>query len=178
LHLKYIIKEVKRNIDLLRLSQVESRQIGNLKNILSVGAASGRYGRHGYSSPPESSLPSSEPHAKSNRHTCAMAKTSNWQTYILLVKGNIGPGCLALPFCFSMLGPYVSLSFVLFIGFFCVYNMWVLVKCKRKIPGIKTYGELASATLGRYGETIVEFFLALMQLSICCVYFSFIGRLL
>jgi amino acid permease len=104
-----------------------------------------------------------------------MAKTSNWQTFILLVKGNIGPGCLALPFCFSMLGPYVSLSFVLFIGFFCIYNMWVLVQCKRKIPGIKTYGELASATLGSYGEALVEFFLALMQLSICCVYFSFIG---
>jgi amino acid permease len=74
-----------------------------------------------------------------------------------------------------MLGPYVSLGFVLFIGFFCVYNMWVLVRCKRKIPGVKTYGELASATLGHRGETMVEFFLALMQLSICCVYFSFIG---
>lgn len=104
-----------------------------------------------------------------------MEKTSNWQTFILLVKGNIGPGCLALPFCFSMLGPYVSPALVLFIGFFCVYNMWVLVRCKRKVPGVKTYGELASATLGQRGETLVEFFLALMQLSICCVYFSFIG---
>jgi amino acid permease len=74
-----------------------------------------------------------------------------------------------------MLGPSVSLGFVFFIGFFCVYNMWILVRCKRRIPGVKTYGELAAATLGRRGETLVEFFLALMQLSICCVYFSFIG---
>ena len=102
-------------------------------------------------------------------------KTNDFQTYILLVKGNIGPGCLALPYCFSMLGPFASFSLTLFIGFFCVYNMWILVKCKRTITGVKTYGELASATLGSWGEWIVEFFLALMQLSICCVYFSFIG---
>jgi amino acid permease len=104
-----------------------------------------------------------------------MKGTTNWQTFVLLVKGNIGPGCLALPFCFSMLGPLLSLPILLTIGIFCVYNMWLLVHCKRNQPGVKTYGELGLTMFGRWGEMIIDFFLAVMQLGICCVYFSFIG---
>lgn len=102
--------------------------------------------------------------------------TSAVQTYILLVKGNIGPGCLALPFVLSMLGPFVSLPVLGIVGFFCVYNMWLLVECKKSFVEVKTYGEMGLAAFGRRGEVLVEVFLSMMQLSICCVYYTFIAN--
>lgn len=120
--------------------------------------------------------------------------TTDWETYILLVKGNIGPGticslcailivtflqmtgCLSLPFCFSLLGPVWSLPVLAVTGFFCVFNMWVLIDCKKKILGSSTYGELGLFAFGKKGEKLVEFLLMTMQLSICTVYFSFMGK--
>lgn len=101
--------------------------------------------------------------------------TTEWETFILLVKGNIGPGCLSLPFSFSLLGPIWSLPVLSVTGFFCVYNMLVLIDVKRKIPGAQTYGELGLFVFGKYGEGAVELLLMTMQLSICTVYFSFMG---
>lgn len=101
---------------------------------------------------------------------------SNWQTFFLLVKGNIGPGCLALPYSFSMLGARGSFQFLLIVAFLCITNMWLLVACKRKVPGVKTYGELGLYAFGRKGEVLIEVFLSLSQVSICCVYISFIAN--
>ena len=100
--------------------------------------------------------------------------TSTLQTYVLLVKGNIGPGCLALPFVFSMLGVVYSLPVLFVVGFFCVYNMWLVVECKKCFEDVKTYGELGLAAFGRSGEVLVEILLSMMQLSICCVYYTFL----
>mmetsp|Transcript_4761 Transcript_4761/g.7224 ORF Transcript_4761/g.7224 Transcript_4761/m.7224 type:complete len:518 (+) Transcript_4761:137-1690(+) len=101
--------------------------------------------------------------------------TTDWATLVLLVKGNIGPGCLAMPYIFSMLGPVWSVPALLGVALVCVYNMWLLAQCKKRVDGAKTYGELGLAAFGRTGELVVELFLIAMQLSICCVYFSFIG---
>jgi len=92
-----------------------------------------------------------------------------------LVKGNIGTGCLALPFCFSMLGSFWSVIVLGVSGSLCVYNMWLVVQCKRRLLGANTYGELGYAAFGRKGELTIESFLTMMQLSVCCVYFTFIG---
>eukprot|EP01041_Mallomonas_annulata_P009708 gene9708-20185_t len=102
-------------------------------------------------------------------------RTSNWETFVHLVKGNVGTGCLALPFCFSMLGPFWSIIGLGITGTVCVYNMWLVVECKNSLVGAHTYGELGFAAFGKNGEFIVESFLILMQLSVCCVYFTFIG---
>lgn len=107
--------------------------------------------------------------------TSQTISTSNWETYILLVKGNIGAGCLALPYCFSMFGKWYSVLTLMAVGYLCVYNMYVLIKCKRYCTGVKTYGGIGLVALGRIGESVIEFFLSVMQLSICCVYVSFIG---
>lgn len=106
----------------------------------------------------------------------ATVLNSNWQTFFLLVKGNIGPGCLALPYSFSMLGTHGSLPFLFVIAVLCIGNMWLLVECKQKVADAKTYGELGLYAFGRGGELIIEIFLTLSQLSICCVYMSFISN--
>ena len=104
------------------------------------------------------------------------SRTTNMQTILHLIKGNIGPGCLALPFCFSLLGPIYSLPTILLIAITCIYNMWLLVECKRRLHGPRTYGELALAVYGKNGQCFVESCLCFMQLSICCVYISFISN--
>jgi hypothetical protein len=75
-----------------------------------------------------------------------------------------------------MLGTHGSLPFLLIVAFLCIGNMWLLVECKRKVPGVKTYGEVGLYALGRRGEVIIEVFLTLSQFSICCVYISFISN--
>ena len=67
-------------------------------------------------------------------------QTTNLETYLHLVKGNVGTGCLALPYCFSLLGPSWSILGLSITGFVCVYNMWLIVDCKRRLPGAITYG--------------------------------------
>lgn len=111
-----------------------------------------------------------------------MRNTSNLQTVIVMVKGNIGPGCLALPFFFSLIGPILSIPVIFFIGSMCVYNMWLLVHIKNHLmvrnPDLKvqTYGDLGLLIFGKSGRTFVEFCLAFMQLSICCIYVSFVSN--
>lgn len=101
--------------------------------------------------------------------------TSQWQTTLHLIKGNVGPGCLALPFCFSLLGPFLSAFGVLFIGVVCVYNMWLLVECKKAVLGANNYGDIGFFVCGKYGRSIINSFLVFMQVSIGCVYVIFVG---
>ena len=60
-------------------------------------------------------------------------QTTVWQTFVHLVKGYIGPGCLSLPWAMSQLGiiPGVVLCFGL-----CAwssYNCWIVVHLKRQL---------------------------------------------
>jgi proton-coupled amino acid transporter len=107
------------------------------------------------------------------------AGTSAFETFINLFRGNIGPGCLSLPFAFSLLGPVASPVLLCFLGFVTVFNMFLLLDCKqhvnRRVADAATYGEVALYSLGASGQRIVDFFVVLSQLSICLVSFSFVS---
>ena len=131
------------------------------------------------------------------------AKSTASQTFIHLLKGYIGPGCLSLPWAVSQVG-FVGGSFAIAImSCWSSYNCWTIVKIKRYIErstlqsmktniidGAETKSESASSMASSaltypdvgewaYGEKFEKFTSACIctqQLAICTVFFSFIGE--
>ena len=56
-----------------------------------------------------------------------------WQAYIHVVKGNIGPGCLSMPYAFSQGGLITSLAVLSAFAPACIYCMLLLVWSKHKM---------------------------------------------
>ncbi|GJQ79453.1 hypothetical protein Trydic_g16308 [Trypoxylus dichotomus] len=116
--------------------------------------------------------------------------TSNMETIIHLLKGSLGTGILAMPEAFKNAGLLTGFVFTIIIGFICTYCLHVLVNaqyvlCKRlKIP-ILTYPESMKIALetgppglrgfARMSPLLVDIFLVLYQLGICCVYVLFVA---
>lgn len=104
---------------------------------------------------------------------------SNRQTFMNVLKGNVGPGSLALPFAFSRAGAALGpLGFFLLLSM-AIYNMHLLIMCRERLrrQGVfaRTYGEVAGALLGARGKHMVDAFIVLTQLGICTVYSAFFG---
>ena len=60
-------------------------------------------------------------------------RTSAKQTFLHLVKGYIGPGCLSLPWAVSQLGFVMGTIAIFVISYWSSYNCWTIVKIKRYI---------------------------------------------
>jgi proton-coupled amino acid transporter len=60
---------------------------------------------------------------------------------------------------------------------FTLIGWLMLLKCKQQLAGNLplSYGDVAAHVFGPNGQSIVNFFVVLTQLGICCVYFSFIA---
>lgn len=116
--------------------------------------------------------------------------TSNLDTMIHLLKGNIGSGILAMPDAFSNAGLVVGTIGTLFMGFVCTHCMHMLVKCahelcrRTQVPalGFSEVVEVAFATgpsrtrhLSHAAKILVNVFLCITQLGFCCVYFVFVA---
>ncbi|CAM6031414.1 unnamed protein product, partial [Sphagnum compactum] len=116
--------------------------------------------------------------------------TSNLETMIHLLKGNIGTGILAMPDAFKNAGLYVGLFGTMIMGVICTHCMHVLVRCSQELsnrvqvpalsfpevvytcfktgpPGIQRYANLA--------RNLINMFLVITQLGFCCVYFLFVA---
>lgn len=104
---------------------------------------------------------------------------SRKQTFMNVLKGNVGPGCLSLPFAFSQAGALLGPLGFFVLSSMAVYNMHLLIQCRERLKKggrwARTYGEVAREVLGDKGKLLVDTFIVLTQLGICCVYFSFFG---
>ncbi|XP_055386340.1 proton-coupled amino acid transporter-like protein CG1139 isoform X2 [Condylostylus longicornis] len=116
--------------------------------------------------------------------------TSNLDTMIHLLKGNIGTGILAMPDAFKNAGLYVGLFGTLIMGAICTHCMHMLVNCSHELcrriqaPSL-TFSEVAYTcfetgpkTLNRYSNlarSAVNTFLFVTQIGFCCVYFVFVA---
>jgi hypothetical protein len=56
-----------------------------------------------------------------------------WQAYVHVVKGNVGPGCLSMPYAFSQGGLIPSLCIMTVFAPACIYCMLLLVWSKHKM---------------------------------------------
>lgn len=117
--------------------------------------------------------------------------TSNSETLIHLLKGCLGTGILAMPEAFKNAGMVNGLVFTFVIGALCTYCLHVLVQaqytlCKRYRVPILTYPESMKIALesgpkclrpyARFSPFLVDFFLIVYQLGICCVYIVFVAK--
>mmetsp|Transcript_2458 Transcript_2458/g.4893 ORF Transcript_2458/g.4893 Transcript_2458/m.4893 type:complete len:209 (-) Transcript_2458:1282-1908(-) len=61
------------------------------------------------------------------------SRTTVNQTFIHLLKGNVGPGCLSLPWAVSQIGFVGGTIAIAIMAFWSSYNCWTIVKIKRYI---------------------------------------------
>lgn len=127
-----------------------------------------------------------DPHLHRNRPH----PTTNFETLVHLLKGSLGTGILAMPQAFFNAGYVSGFINTILIGILCTYCLHVLVQaqyilCKRHRVPILTYPvsmkmalEEGPACLRRfspYAIVIVDGFMIVYQLGICCVYIVFVA---
>jgi amino acid permease len=122
-------------------------------------------------------------------------RTTVWQTFVHLIKGYMGAGCLSLPWAVSQLGLFWGPLAIFVIAYWSSYNCWTIVKLKRFIEEETSYvddkaSETSSVTantnitypdVGKwaYGtkfQTYVSTCVCTQQLAICTVFISFVGE--
>ncbi|XP_008211722.2 proton-coupled amino acid transporter-like protein CG1139 [Nasonia vitripennis] len=130
--------------------------------------------------------PEYDPHQHRNRPH----PTTNTETLIHLLKGSLGTGILAMPNAFCNSGLVTGTVATVIIGILCTYCLHILVKaqyelCKRlKVPilnypqSMKVALEQGPPSLRKFAHSspiIVDAFLIVYQLGICCVYIVFVA---
>lgn len=122
-------------------------------------------------------------------------KTTATQTFIHLLKGYMGAGCLSLPWAVSQLGLFWGPLAIFTVSYWSSYNCWTIVQVKRFIEqenteeadknsvasSVTTNTQVTYAAVGAffYGtqfETYVAACVCTQQLAICTVFISFVGE--
>lgn len=127
-----------------------------------------------------------DPHLHRNRPH----PTTNFETLVHLLKGSLGTGILAMPQAFYNAGYISGFVNTILIGILCTYCLHVLVQaqyilCKRHRVPILTYpismkmaleeGPNCLRRFSPYAVVIVDGFMIVYQLGICCVYIVFVA---
>lgn len=127
-----------------------------------------------------------DPHLHRNRPH----PTTNFETLVHLLKGSLGTGILAMPQAFYNAGYLSGFINTILIGVLCTYCLHVLVQaqyllCKRHRVPILTYpismkmaleeGPECLRRFSGYAVVIVDGFMIVYQLGICCVYIVFVA---
>lgn len=120
-------------------------------------------------------------------HVKETKKISSTAAYIQLVKGNLGPGCLALPYAFSHGGLVESTVVFAVVVAIVLYGMLSLLDCKRSLLSrnrngsqteLQTYGDVAQELLGSTGKIISDILLVVLQFGILAVQVDFVSTTL
>ncbi|XP_064098734.1 uncharacterized protein LOC135209930 [Macrobrachium nipponense] len=117
--------------------------------------------------------------------------TTDNETLVHVLKGNVGTGVLAMPQAFMNAGLWVGFVGVAVMGIVCIECMFMLLRCSRTLcrrasVTALSYEDSAKAAF-EYGPEgcrkyanavgyIITAFLIITQLGFCCVYFVFISQ--
>lgn len=124
-------------------------------------------------------------------------KQTDREAYFNLCRGSLGPGMLALPHVFSLVGWSLGMLLLALLSVAIWLNMVLLVEVRhflgrstqqlRRAPAaawfsphrlgadVRTYPEIGRAVWGRAGHAAVECVLVALELGICTVYFVFLS---
>jgi hypothetical protein len=114
------------------------------------------------------------------------------EAVIHLMKGNLGPGVLALPLQFVRVGAPIGLAVLAIVGMQGVYCMWLIVATQHavhkqgraaELPDRRnspaeplSFEDLGQLAFGRSGRRLVQSSVLCLQLGICCVFLSLVGE--
>lgn len=120
-----------------------------------------------------SSLEIDDPHAP-------LHKTNVTQTFLHLVKGYIGPGCLSQPWAYTQIGIQYGVMATIILGILTTYNCLIVMRRKVQFAdefsgSHVTYSDVGELAYGLKFRLYVSFSVCIQQLSVCTVYFSFIS---
>lgn len=116
--------------------------------------------------------------------------TTNIDTLLHMLNGNLGTGILAMPDAFKNAGLYVGFFGTMIMGVICTHSMHILVKCSHELCKRYEVPSLSFAEVGQYAlesgssslqrfsrliGILINCFLILMQVGFCCVYFLFVA---
>ncbi|CAG9816184.1 unnamed protein product [Phaedon cochleariae] len=116
--------------------------------------------------------------------------STNFETFLNLLKGVLGTGILAMPEGFKYAGMINGIVCTMLIGIFSTYCFHVLVRsqyvlCKKNKIGLLPYPHSMKAALAigpkwmrrfsKYAGGITNFFLIAYQIGTLCVYVIFVG---
>ena len=126
-------------------------------------------------------------------------KTGVGETFIHLLKGYMGAGCLSLPWAVSQLGLFWGTIAIFAMGYWSSYNCWTVVKLKRYIERTTpadesdkmsmsevssavssntniTYPDVGDWAHGSHFQSYIAACVCVQQLAICTVFISFVGE--
>jgi proton-coupled amino acid transporter len=134
-------------------------------------------------------------------HALEAHKTGVWETFIHLLKGYMGAGCLSLPWAVSQLGLFWGTIAIFAMGYWSSYNCWTVVKLKRYIERTApsddkmsvmseasigsaastsnsniTYPDVGDWAHGSHFQSCIAACVCVQQLAICTVFISFVGE--
>jgi len=106
----------------------------------------------------------------------------------MMVRGNLGPGMLALPYAFGQAGWLAGAVVMVLTILQGMYSMQVLVTCERLLvadlaakndedgttPERLTLGQVVRLCLGHRGSQFIELVLFVAQAGVCCIYISMV----
>lgn len=81
-------------------------------------------------------------------------QTSTTQTFISLIKGYIGPGCLSLPWAVSQLGIVGGCVACCLVAYWSSYNCWTIVRLKRAMAQAQEEQDIIEATVDPSSEIL------------------------
>lgn len=117
--------------------------------------------------------------------------TTNCETLIHVLKGNVGTGLLAMPEAFKNAGLWVGFAGIPLMGIICIHCMHTLLKCSRELCArtgavALSYEETAKVAFSagpekckRWANVVgytITTFLIITQMGFCCVYFVFVPQ--
>lgn len=106
----------------------------------------------------------------------------------MMVRGNLGPGMLALPYAFGQAGWLAGAVVMVLTILQGMYSMQVLVTCERLLvadlaakndedgttPERLSLGAVVHLCMGRRGSKFIELVLFIAQAGVCCIYISMV----
>jgi proton-coupled amino acid transporter len=117
-----------------------------------------------------------------NTATMNLHKTTRLQSFLHLLKGYVGPGCLSLPWAVSQLGITSGVIATFVMAYWSSYNCWTVVRFKRICQNSNHYGplpltypDLAGWLYGPRFQRFTTTCICIQQLAICTVFLSFVG---
>lgn len=132
-----------------------------------------------------------------------MHRTNCWETFLYLIKGYLGAGCLSLPWAVSQLGVTGGVVAIFALSLWSSYNCWTIVELRHYIDRTQknptspiiggeeevssmasastrtsniTYPDVGQWAYGKQFQRYVRVCICVLQVAVCTVYVSFVGE--